>query len=245
MLLLFAIAIVFITLYSIRLYLFNHTTISVDLLILFFFLLKSLLLLLSGDVEKNPGPKSHSNLKVCHYNLNSIAAHSFAKISSLEAFNAVHNHDIITISESFLDSSFSPDDPRLALKGYKQVRADHPMNIKRGGLCFYYRDFLPIRFINVVNLPECLLCEISFPNQKCFIVSLYRSPSQSSNEFQTFLSELETIIESICTPGNSDLVILIGDFNAKDSEPCLSDFLYRHQCKNLVKDNTCFKNLKH
>ena len=59
------------------------------------------------------------------------------------------------------------------------------------------------------------MCEISYNNQKCFIVSLYRSPSQSANEFQVFLKELENIIESICTPGNCDLVIIVGDFNAK------------------------------
>ena len=57
--------------------------------------------------------------------------------------------------------------------------------------------------------------EISYNNQKFFIISLYRSPSQSANEFQVFLKELESIIESICSPGNSDLAIIIGDFNAK------------------------------
>ena len=159
-----------------------------------------------------PGPKDKHCLSICHYNINSIAAHNFAKLSSLEAFNAVHNFDVICISESYLDSSFSSDDSALALKGYKLVRADHPLDIKRGGTCIYYKEILPIKFLNVISLPECLLCEISYNNQKCFISSLYRSPSQSANEFQVFLKELESIIESICSPGNSDLVIIIGDF---------------------------------
>ena len=79
----------------------------------------------------------------------------------------------------------------------------------------YYKETLPIKICNINNLSECLLCEISFNNQKCFIKSLYRAPSQSSDEFNIFLKELEVIIDNICTPGNSDLVIIIGDFNAK------------------------------
>ena len=39
-------------------------------------------------------------------------------------------------------------------------------------------------------------------------------------------------------------ILLVGDFNAEYSEPCLSDFLYKHECKNLVKDNTCFNSTK-
>ena len=34
------------------------------------------------------------------------------------------------------------------------------------------------------------------------------------------------------------------DFNAEDTEPCLSRFLYEHNSKNLVKDKTCFKSLE-
>ena len=119
---------------------------SIDLFFLFIFqhFLVVKLLLRCGDVESNPGPKSKHCLSVCHYNVNSIVVHNFAKLSSLEAFNAVHDFDIICISESFLDSSFSSDDSTLNLKGYKLVRADHPLDIKRGGTCTYYQEILPI-----------------------------------------------------------------------------------------------------
>ena len=35
--------------------------------------------------------------------------------------------------------------------------------------------------------------------------------------------------------------LLIGDFNAEDTDPCLSEFLYEHNAENIVKDKTCFK----
>ena len=38
-----------------------------------------------------------------------------------------------------------------------------------------------------------------------------------------------------------DKILLSGDFNAQDTESCLSDFLYQHDLTNLVKEKTCFK----
>ena len=39
-----------------------------------------------------------------------------------------------------------------------------------------------------------------------------------------------------------DKFMLVGDFNAEESEPCLSQFLYESNVKKIVKENTCFKN---
>ena len=57
------------------------------------------LLLLSGDMETNPGPDpSYSNsFSYCDWNLNSIAAHNFMKMSLLQVYNAIHRFDIICL----------------------------------------------------------------------------------------------------------------------------------------------------
>ena len=62
---------------------------------------------LSGDIEENPGPKHNSSqkLSICHWNLNSIAAHNFIKVSLLIAYNSIHKYNIICLSETYLDSS--------------------------------------------------------------------------------------------------------------------------------------------
>ena len=67
----------------------------------------SLLLLLSVHVELNPGPKLRPNnaFSICHWNLNSISAHNYAKVLLLKAYIAIHKFDIICISETYLDSS--------------------------------------------------------------------------------------------------------------------------------------------
>ena len=37
--------------------------------------------------------------------------------------------------------------------------------------------------------------------------------------------------------------MLVGDFNAEESEPCPSQSLYEYNAKNIVKKITCFKNI--
>ena len=37
--------------------------------------------------------------------------------------------------------------------------------------------------------------------------------------------------------------MLVGDFNAEELEPCLSQFLFEMNAKNIVKESTCFKSL--
>ena len=75
----------------------NSFVLSFFLLITFL----SLLLILSNDVELNPGPKkdnSKRNFSIAHWNLNSIAAQNFVKLSQLEVYNALHGYDFIFLS---------------------------------------------------------------------------------------------------------------------------------------------------
>ena len=93
-----------------------------------------LVLLRSGDVETNPGPKKSSVIKFCHWNLNGLAAHDFLKVSLIEAFITTHNFDIICLSETFLDSTLSQHDENTMINDYWLLRADHHSYSKRGGV---------------------------------------------------------------------------------------------------------------
>ena len=93
--------------------------------------------MLSGDIEINPGPKSSSGecFSICHWNLNSISAQSYTKVSLLTAYNLTHNFDVICVSETFLNSETAANDPDLEIPVYDMYRADHPSNCKIGGVC--------------------------------------------------------------------------------------------------------------
>ena len=123
----------------------------------------SLLLILSNDVELNPGPKKDSskrNFSIAHWNLNSIAAQNFVKLSQLEGYNTLHSHDLICLSETWLDSTTSIDSNDLSLKGYNLHRVDDPDNVKKVGICVYYKEGLAVQFLQT-KLDQCNVSEVT------------------------------------------------------------------------------------
>ena len=144
---------------------YNGHKISIKIFVWLFFLmgfslstsfwLQILLVLLSGDVEINLGPKRtpKENLSICHWNLNSPSAHNYVKLSLLRVYLAFHKFDIICLSETYLNSSNSPDDETLEISGYNLVRSDHPLNSKRRGV-----------FIHCKNYPYKLSASIIYQN---------------------------------------------------------------------------------
>ena len=149
----------------------------------FFLAAINVLVLLSGNVEINLGPKRtpKATLSICHWNLNSISAHNYAKLSLLRAYVAFHKFDIIYLAETYLNSSNSADDETLEISGYNLVRSDYSLNSKRGGVCIYYKNYLPLRVISVNYLSECINFEIMIENEICNFITLYRSPSQNQD----------------------------------------------------------------
>ena len=88
--------------------------------------------------DENLGP---GTLDFCCWNLNSIAAHDYLRVSLIEAYNSVYNYDLIGIAEIHLDSTVDKD--RLALGGYTYMQNNHPQNVKRGVVGLYVKDTLP------------------------------------------------------------------------------------------------------
>ena len=116
--------------------LFYHYVEGMYITLLFIFAL----LLCHGDIEINPGPKKFkkSSLSVCHWNLNSLSAHNFSKFTQLKAYTSIYKHYFICSSETYLDSSIP--DSLLEIDGYDLIRSDHPDDIKRVGVCIYYKE---------------------------------------------------------------------------------------------------------
>ena len=54
------------------------------------------LIICSGDIETNPGPKKNTKVSFCHWNLNGVAANNFSKLSLLQAM-ATHMVTILYV----------------------------------------------------------------------------------------------------------------------------------------------------
>ena len=72
------------------------------------------------------------------------------------------------------------------------------------------------------HFQECLNIEFSMVKKICRLMSLYRSPTQNQEEFNTFLDNLEFNLQTAFL-SNPFLTILIGDFNAKCASWYLKD----------------------
>ena len=110
----------------------------------------------------------------------------------------------------------------MEIPGYNLVHSDHPSNKKRGGVCIYYRSYLPLRIISINYLNEYVRFELMVGDKLCNFIALYRSPSQSQDQFESFKENLELNLES-AVQNNPFLVVLLGDFNAKSSNWCKND----------------------
>ena len=104
----------------------------------------------------------------------------------------------------------------IDIEGYKLIPADHPDNIKRGEVCIYYKESPPVQIINQLYLKEEMLLEMSYNNKKVIVSVIYRSPDQSIDEFDSFLSNFENFLNHI-NKHKPYLSVVTGDFNSRSS----------------------------
>ena len=138
------------------------------------FWLKSVLVLLSGNIEINlsstGSPKP--SLSICHWNLNSISAHDYVNFSLLRVYPTFHKFNTICLSEIYLNSSNSPNDDTSERSGFDLMCSDHSFNSKRGGVSIYDENYPVLRIISVNYLSECMNFEIMIGNEICNFLTL-------------------------------------------------------------------------
>ena len=97
------------------------------------------------------------------------------------------------------------------------IRSDYPSSKKRGGICIYYKNFLPLKVTVVRLLEACVAFDLIISNKLCSFVALYRSPSQSQDDFATFSDNFEMTLDLV-SKKNAFLLVVLCDFNAKLSQ---------------------------
>ena len=102
---------------------------------------------------------------------------------------------MIYLLETYLHSIIPNDHDRLQIPRYTLILFEHSSNTKRGGVCIYYKSSLPLRIINIAYLHKCLRFELQIGDKICNFVALYKSPSQSKDDFETFADNFEMTLE--------------------------------------------------
>ena len=96
-----------------------------------------LVIYLSNDISKNPGPQFQSNFfNFMSWNLNSIVKVNFHRVSLIEA------HDLISICETCLNDSVELSEPLL--DEYTFVSVNNPANTRRVEWVYSIKNSLPV-----------------------------------------------------------------------------------------------------
>ena len=67
-----------------------------------------LLIILSNDVSRYPGPPFHNSFfNFMSWNVNSIAKDDFQRVRLIEAHNSIFNYDLISVCETSLNHSIT------------------------------------------------------------------------------------------------------------------------------------------
>ena len=170
-----------------------------------------LLLLLSGDINPNPGPQNpqfaktwapfkKSGLHFIHINVNSL----LPKIDEIRSIALNTNAALIGITESKLDESVMNSE--INLDNYVLIRSDRNRN--GGGVACYIREdinFTQKHFFK--DDIECIFVDILLPKTKAFTVGIFYRPPNKTN----FVDNISEDFHKLHSEKN-DLFIL-GDMN--------------------------------
>ena len=190
---------------------FLSTLLSIPCVTLWYF---QLVIYLSNDISKNPGPQFHNNFfNFMSWNLNSIAKDNFHRVGLIEAHNSIFHYDLISICETCLNDSVEL--PETLLGEYTFVHVNNPANTRRGGVRLFYKNSPPVVIRNDLSFDESIVVELKFGRTFFFFTVLYRSPAfdHNSANFQAFLLNFSNLYTKI-KAGNPFAVFFTGDFNA-------------------------------
>ena len=91
---------------------------------------------------------------------------------------------------------------------------DQPLKlIKRGRVCIYYKESLPVRIKTLPYFKEALLLEMINNNKKIIVSVIYHSPRQNNCEFESFITNFDYLLSEI-NKLKPSLAIITGDLNA-------------------------------
>ena len=91
----------------------------------------------------------------------------------------------------FVHSSVHTNDDRISINVYNLIRADHPSDSKKGGVCIYYKEHIRlIKRENIRTSDNCFVPEIWSQGEEYLLTCIYRSPSQRHDEFDDFRTNL-------------------------------------------------------
>ena len=180
----------------------------------------------SGDVHKNPGPRSVNNTvsEIClsYLDVRSILApvkDGITKLAEISTLASSHSIDIFGVGETWLDQSIADED--LRIPGF-QLPYRRDRNRHGGGVAVFISETL-----SAYRCPQFepdglqFICISVKTNSNNFILICYYYNPPNSN-MDTFLNGFQSVVAA-ASVDNFSGVFLIGDTKAKHKDWCDKD----------------------
>ena len=170
--------------------------------------------------------KNVNRLIIENLNINSVSN----KFDQLKSF-VQGKFDILIVTETKLDSIFPTS--QFMIDGYSEpYRFDRNRN--GDGVLIYIREDISSKLLADHKLPhdiERIFVELNLRKKKWLLFGSYHQPSQSDEYFLHQVKKGLDMYSNIY-----ERYMLIGDFIAEESRPCLSQFLFEMNAKNTVSN---------
>ena len=151
-------------------------------------------LLMAGDIHPHPG-QVDVGLKFCHWNLNGIIARDRIKIPLIDAYNSIFHYGIIASSKTIINSSVPDEDIFIERFSEEIFRSDHPSSDKKGGVCIYFEETLPIkRRKDLENTQETVVTEITLRRKKYFLLPFIGLQTKAVKSLICFKKTSKTLL---------------------------------------------------
>lgn len=170
----------------------------------------SILLLLSGSVHPNPGPRQFS-MSIAHLNVRSLSIAD--KFNEILAIASIHKFDLFAFSETWLHANI--DNNSILIPGYSMPLRRDRHTSRGGGVALYVADYLwcSRRPDLECDSIEILWVELVAKNLKILCGVCYRPPNQSAQDVCEFFQYFQSMFDQIALE-NFFAIIMLGDFNA-------------------------------
>lgn len=166
-------------------------------------IISQLLLILSGDIELNPGP-SVNNLNIWYSNVRSL---NHTKLLSIKS-EIANEFDIIALTETFLHQNSTCD---LNLDGYHPLFRKDRANRFGGGVAAYISESVIAKRLEEFEIDnlEAMWLEIRSTTNTFLLCICYRPPDSAAEFWENLQDSVDLAIEA----GHTN-IFMTGDFNA-------------------------------
>ena len=148
-----------------------------------------------------------SHVKLLNLPLERVSAHSFSEVILLRTYISIHKFRVICTSATFLNADTAFDYYNLKIEGHDIVRSDRTSSSRRGGVFIYYKQSLVFKILDTTYLQECIVFQVSVRNKLSHFISLYQSPSQTTDLFEHFADNLEFTLDKVA--GHNSFLIVV------------------------------------